>query len=65
MYNQYGPPKLVEFIKAQLMTVTMLGGEEQLYVVEKYIEGAYKKHNNNAGFVDQVRALASDAVNSS
>lgn len=36
------------------MTVTDLNGKQQLYVVEKFIEGSYKKHNNNAGFVDQV-----------
>jgi hypothetical protein len=32
----------------------MSSGEEKLFVVEEFIEGSYKKHNNNAGYVDQV-----------
>ena len=41
-------------LQVWLMTVTFPDGSQQLYVVENLIEGHYKKHNNNAGYVDQV-----------
>lgn len=41
-------------LQVRLITVIMSSGDEKLFVVEEFIEGSYKKHNNNAGYVDQV-----------
>eukprot|EP00121_Abeoforma_whisleri_P002748 Awhi_evm1s2472 len=51
-YNVHKPPKKVDFIQADLMTLTGLK-EKPLFVIEEFIEGQYKKHNNNAGFVSE------------
>eukprot|EP00123_Amoebidium_parasiticum_P003471 comp14778_c0_seq1/m.11203 comp14778_c0_seq1/g.11203 ORF comp14778_c0_seq1/g.11203 comp14778_c0_seq1/m.11203 type:complete len:457 (-) comp14778_c0_seq1:221-1591(-) len=55
-YNSYNPPKRVHFIPAWLMMVAQEPSDGSdirgVYVVERYIEGVYRKHNNNAGFVD-------------
>eukprot|EP01089_Gocevia_fonbrunei_P007153 TRINITY_DN18206_c0_g1_i1.p1 TRINITY_DN18206_c0_g1~~TRINITY_DN18206_c0_g1_i1.p1 ORF type:complete len:508 (+),score=55.93 TRINITY_DN18206_c0_g1_i1:150-1526(+) len=49
-FNSYGPPKQVNFIKAWLIELLDRAGEP-ICGVERYIEGPYRKHNNNYGYV--------------
>ncbi len=46
-FNRYEPPKPVKFIEAFLVRT---GGTT--WAVEQMLEGEFKKHSNNAGFVD-------------
>jgi len=50
-FNVYKPPKLVTFVKAWLVKLPRRGN--QLCAVERFISGAYRKHNNNFGFVNE------------
>jgi len=49
-YNQYNPPKTIDFIKAWLLVLSSRP-DKPLAGVERFIHGAYRKHNNNFGFV--------------
>jgi elongation factor 2 kinase len=49
-YNQYNPPKTIDFIKAWLLELSSRP-DKPLAGVERFIHGAYRKHNNNFGFV--------------
>ncbi|KAF0687122.1 Aste57867_21093 [Aphanomyces stellatus] len=49
LYNEYTPPKNVEFIQAWVLELTQRNGA--LCAVERYIAGEYRKHNNNFGSV--------------
>eukprot|EP01135_Chromosphaera_perkinsii_P000281 Nk52_evm50s62 gene=Nk52_evmTU50s62 len=51
-YNEYGPPKKVDFISAWLLTLVDRPNQP-LSAVEQYIEGPYRKHNNNYGYVNE------------
>lgn len=52
LFNEYSPPKRVDFVKASILRL-----EEResapLCGVERYIEGTYRKWNNNFGFVSE------------
>jgi len=49
-FNEYNPPKKVQFVRAWLL---QLHDREMapLCGVERFIAGPYRKHNNNFGFV--------------
>lgn len=49
-YNNYKPPKTVDFIKAWLLELPSRT-DSPLAGVERFIHGPYRKHNNNFGFV--------------
>lgn len=50
-YNSYNPPKKVDFVKA--FVVQLLDHPKRpVCAVERYIDGTYKKHNNNWGFIN-------------
>ncbi|CAK4083630.1 unnamed protein product [Aphanomyces euteiches] len=49
LYNEYKPPKRIEFIQAWVLELTKRNGA--LCAVERYIPGDYRKHNNNFGSV--------------
>ncbi|ETO16281.1 hypothetical protein RFI_21073 [Reticulomyxa filosa] len=45
------PPKLVDFLEAYVLQLVQREGSPVCHV-EKFIEGEYRKHNNNSGWVD-------------
>mmetsp|Transcript_39774 Transcript_39774/g.66636 ORF Transcript_39774/g.66636 Transcript_39774/m.66636 type:complete len:413 (-) Transcript_39774:120-1358(-) len=51
MYNRYNPPKRVEFVEAFVISL-IDRPRAPLCAVERYIDGTYKKHNNNWGFIN-------------
>ena len=51
-YNKYNPPKTVDFVKAWLLELVDRE-DSPLCGVERFIDGSYRKHNNNAGFVSE------------
>jgi len=51
-YNTYNPPKHIDFIKAWLLELLDRPGRP-LAGVERFIEGPYRKHNNNFGYVSE------------
>eukprot|EP01112_Ceratiomyxa_fruticulosa_P020423 TRINITY_DN6947_c0_g1_i1.p1 TRINITY_DN6947_c0_g1~~TRINITY_DN6947_c0_g1_i1.p1 ORF type:complete len:435 (+),score=68.14 TRINITY_DN6947_c0_g1_i1:559-1863(+) len=51
-FNLYTPPKRVDFVKAWLLE--LIDREDRpLCGVERYIDGPYRKHNNNFGYVSE------------
>jgi len=54
-YNSYNPPKLVDFLDAYVLQLMQREGSPLCHV-EKFIEGEYRKHNNNNGWVDTEEA---------
>lgn len=51
-FNSYNPPKTVAFVKAALIELQERPGTP-LCAIEHYIEGPYRKHNNNFGYVSE------------
>mmetsp|Transcript_55147 Transcript_55147/g.49645 ORF Transcript_55147/g.49645 Transcript_55147/m.49645 type:complete len:425 (-) Transcript_55147:190-1464(-) len=51
-YNSYTPPKEVDFLEAYVLHLKQREGSPVCHV-EKYIEGTYKKYNNNVGWVSE------------
>mmetsp|Transcript_13753 Transcript_13753/g.33614 ORF Transcript_13753/g.33614 Transcript_13753/m.33614 type:complete len:417 (+) Transcript_13753:66-1316(+) len=51
MYNRYNPPKRVKFVEAFVLSL-IDRPHSPLCAVERYIDGTYKKHNNNWGFIN-------------
>eukprot|EP00026_Physarum_polycephalum_P005424 Phypoly_transcript_05458.p1 GENE.Phypoly_transcript_05458~~Phypoly_transcript_05458.p1 ORF type:complete len:527 (+),score=99.15 Phypoly_transcript_05458:312-1892(+) len=51
-FNQYNPPKNVDFVMAWLLELIEREGRP-LCGVETFIEGPYRKHNNNFGYVSE------------
>jgi len=51
-YNSYGPPKPIEFLEAWLVELIDRPGQP-LCACEVFVDGAYRKHNNNFGFVSE------------
>uniref|UniRef100_A0A7S3YH76 Alpha-type protein kinase domain-containing protein n=1 Tax=Lotharella globosa TaxID=91324 RepID=A0A7S3YH76_9EUKA len=49
-FNQYHPPKKVDFIKACVLELIQREGNP-IVGVEKFIPGPYRKHNSNFGYV--------------
>ena len=49
-FNLYNPPKKVGFIACSVLELVERSGKP-ICGVERFIEGNYKKHNNNIGFV--------------
>ncbi len=49
---EYHPPKKVDFVKAWLLKLEQREGTP-LVGVERFIDGPYRKHNNNFGFVSE------------
>jgi len=49
-FNEYNPPKKVDFVKAWLLQLDDREGTP-ICGVERFIDGPYRKHNNNFGFV--------------
>lgn len=49
-FNEYNPPKKVDFVKAWLLQLDDREGAP-ICGVERFIDGPYRKHNNNFGFV--------------
>mmetsp|Transcript_19511 Transcript_19511/g.64718 ORF Transcript_19511/g.64718 Transcript_19511/m.64718 type:complete len:762 (+) Transcript_19511:65-2350(+) len=54
MYNAKNPPKKVDFLHAYVLQLTERAGKP-ICAVEKYIEGDYKKYNNNWNWSDEQR----------
>jgi Alpha-kinase family len=50
-FNQYDPPKPVDFVKSGILELIDRPGNP-VCAVELFISGKYRKHNNNYGFVD-------------
>mmetsp|Transcript_9902 Transcript_9902/g.13784 ORF Transcript_9902/g.13784 Transcript_9902/m.13784 type:complete len:415 (+) Transcript_9902:103-1347(+) len=51
MYNRYNPPKTVKFVEAFVISL-IDRPRAPLCAVEPFIDGTYKKHNNNWGFIN-------------
>jgi hypothetical protein len=51
-FNLYSPPKKVDFVMASLIELVDRKGRP-LMAVEKFIDGPYRKHNNNYGYVSE------------
>lgn len=50
-FNEYNPPKIIAFVKAWILRLD--DRETQpICGVERFIDGPYRKHNNNFGFVN-------------
>ena len=54
LYNRRNPPKLVTFLDAYVLEFRNRPGKP-ICAVEKYIEGEYKKYNNNWSWSDDKR----------
>lgn len=52
-YNSFHPPKAVSFIRAWVLEL-IDRPHRPLCGVERYITGAYRKHNNNNGYVSEI-----------
>lgn len=52
LFNEYRPPKRVNFVKAWILQLDEREGKP-LCGVERFIDGPYRKHNNNWGFVSE------------
>jgi len=50
-FNEYKPPKNVDFVNAWLLRLEGREGQP-MCGVERYIAGEYRKHNNNYGYVN-------------
>lgn len=51
-YNSYNPPKRVDFLEAYVLHLKQREGSPVCHT-ERYIEGSYKKYNNNVGWVSE------------
>lgn len=51
-FNTYNPPKKVDFVKAWLIRLDKRVGKP-ICGVERFINGPYRKHNNNYGYVNE------------
>jgi len=51
-YNEYGPPKKVDFVSACIYQLLDREGRP-ICGVERFISGVYRKHNNNYGYVSE------------
>ena len=51
-YNSYAPPKRIEILMAWLLEFTERPGRP-LCCAEAFIDGVYRKHNNNFGYVSE------------
>jgi len=51
-FNEYHPPKKVDFVAAWLLRLESREGTP-MCGVERYIDGTYRKHNNNFGYVSE------------
>jgi len=51
-FNEYNPPKKVAFVKAWLYILENREGRP-ICGVERFIDGPYRKHNNNFGYVSE------------
>ena len=51
-FNLYNPPKRVDFIACSVLELIERPGKP-ICGVERFIEGPYRKHNNNIGFVSE------------
>jgi len=51
-YNEYGPPKNVDFVSACIYQLLDREGQP-ICGVERFINGVYRKHNNNFGYVSE------------
>jgi len=49
-FNEYTPPKKIDFVSAWLLRLESRQGTP-MCCVERYIDGSYRKHNNNFGYV--------------
>eukprot|EP00727_Mastigamoeba_balamuthi_P014621 m51a1_g9785 putative myosin heavy chain (466) ;mRNA; r:1695421-1698611 len=52
-FNAYNPPKKVDFLKAWILELTERKGTP-LCGLERFIDGPYRKHNNNFGYVSDL-----------
>lgn len=50
-YNQLNPPKPVGFLQSYVMELVDRQPEPVICGVEPYVEGVYRKYNNNSGYV--------------
>jgi elongation factor 2 kinase len=53
-YNAKNPPKKVDFLDAYVLTLKDRP-HKPICAVEKFIEGEYKKYNNNWDWSDELR----------
>mmetsp|Transcript_7902 Transcript_7902/g.19912 ORF Transcript_7902/g.19912 Transcript_7902/m.19912 type:complete len:459 (-) Transcript_7902:224-1600(-) len=51
-FNYYNPPKAVDFVKAACLELPERPNSP-ICGVERYIDGEYRKHNNNYGYVNE------------
>ncbi len=52
LFNKFEPPKKIDYVMAFI--IQLCDREDKpLFGVEKYIDGDYRKHNNNFGFVSE------------
>ncbi|RUP44965.1 kinase-like domain-containing protein [Jimgerdemannia flammicorona] len=58
-FNRYNPPQTIDFIDVRVVEIEQTHPSEDTYfTVEPYIEGDYVKHNNNAGWSNELMATA-------
>jgi elongation factor 2 kinase len=54
-FNEYNPPKAVDFVAAWNLELIQRPGRP-ICGVERYIDGQYAKHNNNYGYVCLIKS---------
>lgn len=52
LFNRYTPPRIVEFVQAWILQLVDRG--DLVCGVEPFIQGDYRKHNNNCGYVSDL-----------
>jgi elongation factor 2 kinase len=52
LFNKYNPPKKVDYVMAFILQLCDRD-EKPMFGVENFIDGEYRKHNNNFGFVSE------------
>ncbi|KAL3314765.1 Eukaryotic elongation factor-2 kinase, partial [Cichlidogyrus casuarinus] len=52
-FNRCDPPKKVDIFQLSIIEVEEADEIKQLYHIERFMEGEYRKYNSNSGFVDE------------
>jgi hypothetical protein len=61
-FNEYNPPKGVDFVAAWILRLDDREGAP-LCGVERFIDGPYRKHNNNFGYVSEDERHTPQVIN--
>lgn len=57
-FNKRKPPKLIDFLDVRVVEIQHPDGSSMYVTVEPFVEGNYVRHNNNAGWNNELMATA-------